>query len=64
MVICMPSPFSYEITKSVPRKYDITVINKESGEVRQEKSLKVDGDDVTSIIGTRKMTHSDRIYTP
>lgn len=64
VVICMPSPFPYESTKAVLWKYDITVINKESEEVRQEESLKVDGADVTNIAGTSQMTRSGRIYTP
>lgn len=64
VVICMPSPFPYESTKVVPWKYDITVIDKEFEEVRQEESLKVDGDDVTNIAWTSQMTRSGRIYTP
>lgn len=64
VVICMPSPFPYESTKAVPWKYDITVIDKESEEVRQEKGLKVDGVDVTNIARTSQMTRSGRIYTP
>ncbi|XP_050877822.1 uncharacterized protein LOC127081624 [Lathyrus oleraceus] len=64
VVICMPSPFPYESTKSVPWKYDITVIDKESEEVRQEESSKVDGVEVTNITGTSQMTRSGRIYTP
>ncbi|XP_050896863.1 uncharacterized protein LOC127103660 [Lathyrus oleraceus] len=64
VVICMPSPFPYESTKAVPWKYDITVTDKESEESRQEKSLKVDGVDVTNITGISQMTRSGRIYTP
>lgn len=60
----MPSPFPYKSTKAVPWKYDITIINKEYEEVRQEESSKVDGVDVTNIAGTSQMTRSGGIYNP
>ncbi|XP_050908986.1 uncharacterized protein LOC127122739 [Lathyrus oleraceus] len=64
VLICVPSPFPYGSTKAVPWKYDITIIDKESEESRQEKSLKVDGADVTNIARTGQMIRNGRIYTP
>lgn len=63
VVICMPTPFSYENTKVMPWKYEITNVDKVLEEGEGGKSLEVLDEDVTNITGMSRMTRNGRIYT-
>ncbi|XP_050919071.1 uncharacterized protein LOC127136573 [Lathyrus oleraceus] len=62
--ICMPTPFPYESTKSVPWKYEITAMDKVVEGSADVEVTEVVNEDVTNIAGMSRMTRSGRIYTP
>lgn len=62
VVVCMPTPFSFESTKAVPWKYDITmvdgVVDEEPKDVEGEKILENVDTNITNIAGTSRITRS------
>ncbi|XP_050915683.1 uncharacterized protein LOC127130762 [Lathyrus oleraceus] len=64
VIVCMPTPFPFKITKVVPWKYDIIVVDGNPKDVECEKSLENVDSNITNIARTSRMTHSGRIYTP
>ncbi|XP_050897670.1 uncharacterized protein LOC127104530 [Lathyrus oleraceus] len=62
--ICMPTPFPYENTKVVPRKYEVTVVDKIVEGNADGEVTEIVNEDVTNIARMSRMTRSGRIYTP
>lgn len=64
VVVCMPTPFPFKSTNVVPWKYNITVMDGESEDVKSKRILEDVSVDVINITGTSRMTHNGRICTP
>lgn len=62
VVICMPLPFPFKITKVFTLQYDITAIMNGQEEHIEEKPKEAARNDVTHIVGTSRMSHICHIF--
>ena len=63
----MPGPVSYESDKTVPWNYGGEIYYhgiKQDGMTSEEVSFEEEDSDINNIVGTSKITHSGRIFSP